>query len=110
MRADARQPDRRGSQSARTSEGSDRDDAIRAIVVRLSRPHASGGNVIERAAILAEGAQSAAIVQWITDRAGQPEAAAPATGRGLHGGRVDDRRPAHREAPLRYVLPAGALT
>ena len=27
------------------------DDAIRAVVVRLSRPHASGGDVIERAAI-----------------------------------------------------------
>ena len=31
------------------------DDAIRAVVVRLSRPHASGGDAIERAAILAEG-------------------------------------------------------
>ena len=33
----------------------DLDDPIRAVVVRLSRPHASGGHVIERAAILAEG-------------------------------------------------------
>jgi hypothetical protein len=38
------------------------DDAIRAVVRRLSRPHASGGDVIERAAILAEGADAAAIV------------------------------------------------
>ena len=52
----------------------DRDDAIRAVVVRLSRPHASGGKVVERAAILAEGAHSAAIVQWITDHAGDPRA------------------------------------
>src|SRR5215211_7911950 len=41
------------------------DDAIRAVVVRLSRPHASGGDVIERAAILAEGGDAAAIVAWI---------------------------------------------
>ena len=85
------------------------DDAIRAVVVRLSRPHASGGNVIERAAILAEGARSAAIVQWIMDHAGQPEAPAPVAGRGLHGARMDDRRSVHRETPVRYVLPAGAL-
>jgi hypothetical protein len=39
-----------------TAEAPDSDDAIRAVVTRLSRPHASGGNVIERAAILAEGA------------------------------------------------------
>ena len=86
------------------------DDAIRAVVVRLSRPHASGGKVIERAAILAEGAHSAAIVQWITDHAGQAEASAPVARRGLHGARVDDRRPVQRETPLRYVLPAGTLT
>jgi hypothetical protein len=34
------------------------DDAIRTLVTRLSRPHASGGAVIERAAILAEGADA----------------------------------------------------
>ena len=48
----------------RTSQGSNGDDAIRAVVVRLSRPDSSGGTVIERAAILAEGANSAAIVKW----------------------------------------------
>lgn len=86
------------------------DDAIRAVVVRLSRPHASGGKVIERAAILAEGAQSAAIVQWITDHAGQPESAAPVAGRGLHGSWLNDRGPAQRATPARYVLPAGLLS
>jgi hypothetical protein len=35
------------------------DDAIRAVVVRLSRPHGSGGDVIERATILAEGRDAA---------------------------------------------------
>jgi hypothetical protein len=32
------------------------DDPILALVKRLARPHASGGTVIERAAILADGA------------------------------------------------------
>jgi hypothetical protein len=38
------------------------DAAIRDLVVRLSRPHSSGGKVSERAAILAEGAGSADVV------------------------------------------------
>jgi hypothetical protein len=84
------------------------DVAIRALVVRLSRPHASGGDVIERAAIMAEGAGSADIVSWITDHAGQPEVVTSERHDGLHGGRVADNAQAGR-APLRYVLPAGAL-
>jgi hypothetical protein len=88
------------------------DVAIRALVVRLSRPHPSGGDVIERAAILAEGADSADIVGWITDHAGQPESATPQRSGGLHGGlhaaRAGDGAQAGRP-PLRYVLPAGAL-
>ena len=80
------------------------DDAIREVVARLARPHPNG-KVIERAAILAEGDRSAAIVEWITAHAGRPEAAM-STGapRGLHGARDDAAR-----APLRYVLPAGVL-
>ena len=109
MQANARKDDPRRSHPGGSIGASDRDDAIRAIVVRLSRPHASGGNVIERAAILAEGAHAAAIVQWITDHAGQAEGPAPVAARGLHGSRVDDRRPAQRETPLRYLLPAEAL-
>ena len=38
-------------------EGVD-DEAIRAVVTRLARSHSSGGEVIERAAILAEGGDS----------------------------------------------------
>jgi hypothetical protein len=82
------------------------EDAIRAVVARLSRPHPSGGRVSERAAILAEGRNSSSIVAWVVAHAGEPEAAAaPAAARGLHADRahVTDR------APLRYVLPAGAL-
>lgn len=86
------------------------DDAIRILVTRLSRPHPSGGNVIERAAILAEGAGSGAILRWITAHAGEPEDRVPAgaSGRGLHSARHDSVR-ADARMPLRYVLPPGAL-
>jgi hypothetical protein len=86
------------------------DDAIRAVVTRLARPHPSGGEAIERAVIIAEGADSAAIFAWITAHAGTPETtviAAPR--RGLHGSRLNDGDGAGPRAPLRYVLPAGAL-
>ena len=85
------------------------DDAIRALVVRLSRRHRSGGKVIERAAILAEGANSDAVVGWIVAHAGQPEVTAvPPASHGLHGSRLTAAGGAAR-APARYVLPAGAL-
>ena len=87
------------------------DDAIRAAVTRLSRPHPSGGDVIERAAILAEGADSGAILRWILAHAGQPETVdAPTTSSGgLHGARPTARVEAERGTPRRYVLPVGAL-
>src|SRR4051812_36329029 len=65
------------------------EEEIRALVTRLSRRHASGGTVIERAAIVAEGAASAAIVAWILDHEGEPEAAVEkASKRGLHSSRL----------------------
>jgi len=86
------------------------DDAIRTLVTRLSRPHASGGEVIERAAILAEGADSAAVLTWIAARAGEPEDPAPrVSGRGLHSARLHDSD-GDPQTPLRYVLPPGALS
>jgi hypothetical protein len=87
------------------------DDAIRALVTRLARPHRSGGEAIERAAIVAAGADSAAVIAWIVDHAGIPEAAsAKAPRRGLHGSRLSgDGEAAQSKAPLRFVLPAGAL-
>lgn len=85
------------------------DDAIRLLVTNLSRPHRSGGDVIERAAILATGADSSEVVTWIVAHHGQPEAAVPAaSSRGLHGARFSGVSPESRP-PLRYVLPAGAL-
>ncbi len=86
------------------------EDAIRDEVARLSRPHRSGGVVIERAAILAAGGKSTAIFEWITAHAGEPEAAAPAKptlglyGSGFGGGVTAPRGPA------RYILPPGAVT
>jgi hypothetical protein len=86
------------------------DDAIRALVTRLARPHPSGGEVIERAAILAEGADFAAVMTWITAHAGIPEAqVAKAPSHGLHGSRLGYGGEAAPRPPLRFVLPAGAL-
>jgi hypothetical protein len=80
------------------------DDAIRILVTRLSRPHRSGGKVIERAAILAAGADSAAVLAWIAAHDGQPETLAPVVSRrGLHSARLTD------SGPRRYVLPPGVL-
>lgn len=94
----------------KTSVGGVDDDDIRALVTRLARPHLSGGEVIERAAILAEGADSAAVIEWITAHAGIPEAAVATSPRhGLHGSRLGDSGGAKPPTPLRFVLPAGAL-
>jgi hypothetical protein len=83
------------------------DDATRAVVTRLARRHPSGGRVIERAAILAEGADCAAVVAWIIAHRGEPEAAAVSTTpRGLHSPRLSDPLGAEPRAPVRYVLPA----
>jgi len=75
------------------------------------RPHRSGGSVIERAAILAEGRDSEAIFRWITDHAGEPEEATgtKAPDRGLYGARFGGATTAAR-SPSRYVLPPGTLS
>lgn len=87
------------------------DDAICALITRLARPHASGGEVVERAAILAEGADFAAVMAWISARGGVPETTASSTvSRGLHGSRLHDGGGAEARTPNRIVLPAGALT
>jgi hypothetical protein len=87
------------------------DDAICALVTRLARPHASGGHVVERAAILAEGADFAAVMTWIAAHGGKPETTASSSPRrGLHGSRLHDSGGAVPQAAPRVVLPAGALT
>jgi hypothetical protein len=87
------------------------ETAIRDVVARLSRPHPSGGTVIERAAIVAEGAHSGDVVAWIMAHDGTAEAApATSTRGGLYGSRIADGGGARSPQPLRYVLPAEALT
>lgn len=86
------------------------DAEICALVTRLSRPHASGGVVIERAAIQAEGIDLNAVVAWIDAHGGKPESATtPAAGRGLHGHRIQRGGTPALGVPLRYVLPPNAL-
>jgi hypothetical protein len=86
------------------------DEAIRELITRLARPHASGGDVIERAAILADGADFTAVIAWIDAHAGKPETAVSAvSSHGLHGGRFNGSGGADAPTPLRFVLPAGTL-
>jgi hypothetical protein len=84
------------------------NDEIRLVVQRLSRPHPSGGRVIERAGVLAEGARSGAILEWLGDHEWMPEEDVPAVaargGSGLYGARRDSGRAGSR-APRRYVSP-----
>jgi len=82
------------------------DEAIRVLVKRLARPHPSGGEVIERAAIMAEGTGSTDVMTWILAHGAIPEAVAERTStrQGLHG--VSDCAP---RTTSRFVLPAGAL-
>lgn len=82
------------------------DDAIRTLVARLARAHPSGGMVIERAAIIAEGAGSKDVMTWIIAHGAVPEAVLEraSTRQGLHG--ASDSAP---RTTSRFVLPAGAL-
>ncbi len=87
------------------------DETIRMLVRRLSRHHPSGGDVIEHAAILAAGSDSAAVLAWIAAHDGQPEVHAPAASRqGLLGGRLNGGNDRGSSPPRRYVLPSGALS
>jgi hypothetical protein len=86
------------------------DQTIRTLVARLARAHPSGGSIIERAAIVAEGGDSRAVVTWIVDHGGTPEAVvATPQRRGLHGALVHAGGGSEPRVPSRYVLPAGAL-
>jgi hypothetical protein len=86
------------------------DEAIRSLLTRLGRRDPSGGTVIERAALLAEGADFDAVMEWIVTHGGEPEArAAKKSTSGLHGSRVQDSRSTESRPPSRFVLPAGTL-
>lgn len=93
-----------------SAEGGIGDVEIRALLKRLARPHSSGGEVIERAALLASGRDFPAVMAWIVNHAGVAEAVAPqAPTRGLHGQRVGLSGTTEQQTPLRFVLPAGTL-
>jgi hypothetical protein len=86
------------------------DDAIRSMVTRLARAHPSGGTVIERAAIVAEGADSEPVIAWIVAHGGKPEAIVEtSTRRGLHGSRLHVSGGSAPGAASRFVLPPDAL-
>ena len=86
------------------------DDGIRALLLRLARPHPSGGKTIERAALLAAGSDSREVIAWIVEHDGTPEGpASPAAGGGLHGSRTSSAG-SDRSQPLRYVLAPGVIT
>ena len=86
------------------------DEAIRALVTRLSRPHGSGGQVIERAALLADGADFVQVMAWITARGGTAEAVVSTARGGLHNEHFDAQPGGAAAPPRRFVLPPGALT
>ena len=86
------------------------EDSIRKTVARLARPHSSGGHVVERAAILAEGSSFTTILDWIVEHGGEPEAQAEAASQGLHGARLNQGGGSVSPTTLRFVLPAGVLT
>ncbi len=87
-------------------------DSIGAVVRRLARPHTSGGTVIERSVIIAEGAGSAAILAWITDHHGVADSTAgagAARSAGLHGSPVTAAVGRDASPARRFVLPADAF-
>jgi len=87
------------------------DEEIRTLLSRLARRHPSGGTVVERVAIVAEGADSAEVVAWILAHEGEPEATgAKASKGGLHSPRLSEPIRSEGRPPARYVLPAGALS
>ncbi|MCW3027987.1 MAG: hypothetical protein JWN81_1198 [Solirubrobacterales bacterium] len=94
-----------------SAEDSTRDAEIHALVKRLARPHSSGGEVVERAALLASGSDFGAVMAWITDHAGVAETmgSEPAR-RGLHGPLLGLSGGADTRTPRRFILPAGTLT
>ena len=105
----AAEPSVRGSLGTTTVAYVD-DDAIRALVTRLARAHDSGGTVIERAAILAEGPEFEAVMAWIVAHGGEAEVSVErSTRHGLHGSRLHARGTSEPRVPSRFVLPAGAL-
>jgi hypothetical protein len=110
MRMYRREAGREYDGVVRTDTPQTSEEEISALVARLSRPNRNGGRVIERAAIMAEGSRSAAILEWLAAASWTPEEAVTSTayrgGSGLHGMRREsERSDARAQAPRRYVSP-----
>lgn len=84
------------------------DLEITTLIKTLSRPHPSGGVAIERAAIIAAGADSQQVIDWIVTHSGEPETPA-ARSLGLHGAGINAGDNRILLKPSRFVLPAGVL-
>ena len=85
-------------------------DATAVLVKRLARPHPSGGTVIERSVILAEGTHSTAILAWIADHDGTPDSTLPHTQkRGVHSPSPTVGSERQATQARRYILPATAF-
>jgi hypothetical protein len=96
-----------GSDKPETSTTLIDDEGLRLLVTRLARPHRSGGRAIERASLLSSGSDFDAAIAWIEAHGGEPEL--PAAARSSGGLHSDRQGIAGGAAPLRWVLPAGAL-
>jgi hypothetical protein len=93
-----------------SAENTTRDAEIHDLVKRLARPHSSGGDVVERAALLASGSDFTAVMTWITDHSGVAETmVSEPPRRGLHGAPLGLSGASEPRNPLRFVLPAGTL-
>lgn len=85
-------------------------DATAVLIKRLARPHPSGGTVIERSVILAEGSHSTAILAWIAAHDGTPDSTLPqAQNKGLHSRSPATGTERQTTPARRYILPAHAF-
>jgi hypothetical protein len=85
-------------------------DPTAVLIKRLARPHSSGGTVIERSVILAEGAHSTAILAWIADHDGTPDTTLPQSqSKGLHSPSPLAGPGVGGAQARRYILPAHAF-
>jgi hypothetical protein len=93
-----------------TAAPADHTDEVALLVKRLARPHASGGTVIERPVIIAEGRRSTAILAWIADHGGAPDSTVPdSQSKGLHSPTLTVGVGGQAAPARRYILPAHAF-
>ena len=80
-------------------------------LMRMPEVAAGGTSAVLHEWSVAEGADFAAVMTWIGAHDGEAEATAPAgPAHGLYGSRLSDSANAATREPLRFVLPAGALS